>query len=345
MITLEADELVFRFPDIEPSGQFSINFMRTLRIPDTDRTYSLPPGLGSFPLRHAEDYSDNLAPETVSRGGVIMPIWQSEAMWMSFHNEGPDWTAGRYSDSGSGLPVAVKIAAGKINAISGEPWSPGLRQNPQDYIVSPLQPWLDGFAVEKGVVRQFVAMPLGDGYSVEEQLTQSSEWGGLQISVTPLKSSVWHSIRDEDFAGEVCSMMACCESISMGFGAGGRMHQEIYEDIFEPSHWDWDSTQRVFVSLLHAKDWKSVIGEDVFNEPPTAEDYARQGLPWFDYYAKDLEAVSGSPKLAQVKSVAQLHLDKTGAHLSNSSDFATGQPVQLSNQRPHQRRVRTSDNW
>jgi hypothetical protein len=38
-------------------------------------------------------------------------------------------------------------------------------------MVSPEQPWLDGFAIEKGVIRQFVAMPLGDGYSVEEQVT------------------------------------------------------------------------------------------------------------------------------------------------------------------------------
>jgi hypothetical protein len=38
-------------------------------------------------------------------------------------------------------------------------------------MVSPEQPWLDGFAIEKGVIRQFVAIPLGNGYSVEEQVT------------------------------------------------------------------------------------------------------------------------------------------------------------------------------
>ena len=49
------------------------------------------------------------------------------------------------------------------------------------YLVAPRQPWLDGFAIEKGVIRQFVAMPFGDGYTVEEQMTGEAEWGGLQM--------------------------------------------------------------------------------------------------------------------------------------------------------------------
>jgi hypothetical protein len=31
-------------------------------------------------------------------------------------------------------------------------------------VVLPEQPWLDGYCVEKGYIRQFVAMPLGEGY-------------------------------------------------------------------------------------------------------------------------------------------------------------------------------------
>ena len=80
MPTLEHDDLVFRFPSIEPDAQFSISFMRTLRIPDTEQIYSLPPGLGTFPLRHVEDYAENLPARTLDRGGVIMPMWQAEAM-------------------------------------------------------------------------------------------------------------------------------------------------------------------------------------------------------------------------------------------------------------------------
>ena len=68
------------------------------------------------------------------------------------------------------IPVAVKVAAGKVCAVSGEPWSDHLDAHPQNYVVIPDQPWLDGYCVEKGIIRQFVAMPLGEGYTAEEQL-------------------------------------------------------------------------------------------------------------------------------------------------------------------------------
>ena len=82
-------------------------------------------------------------------------------------------------------PCAIKIAAGKINAVSGKPWKPELEASERDYIVVPEQPWLDGFCIAKDAIRQFVAMPLGAGYSVEEQVTGKAEHGGLQMIVYP----------------------------------------------------------------------------------------------------------------------------------------------------------------
>ena len=49
---------------------FSIRFQRTLRIPDDDRTYPLPPGLGRFPLRHVDDFADRVPETWLERGGV-----------------------------------------------------------------------------------------------------------------------------------------------------------------------------------------------------------------------------------------------------------------------------------
>ena len=66
----------------------------------------------SFPLRHVEDHAERLPAPTTDRGGVILPMWQAEAMWLNFHNDGPDWDLD--------FPVAIKIAAGKINAVTGE---------------------------------------------------------------------------------------------------------------------------------------------------------------------------------------------------------------------------------
>jgi hypothetical protein len=85
----------------------------------------------------------------------------------------------------------VKVAAGKINAVTGELWQTELQADPQNYMVLPEQPWLDGFAVRKGVIRQFVAMPLGAGYSAEEQITGKADTGGIQLQVFPLRAEAY----------------------------------------------------------------------------------------------------------------------------------------------------------
>ena len=326
MPTLENDKLVFRFPKIDADSSFSIDFQRTLRIPDTEKEYSLPPGLGSFPLRHVEDYKSKLTEKTNDRGGVILPMWQAEAMWLSFNNHGPGW--------GLDFPVAIKIAAGKINAITGETWRKGLHRDPQDYMVSPDQPWLDGFAVEKGLIRQFVAMELGSGYSVEEQLTSESDWGGIQISVAPLKSHIWTKMRS-DWEYErrhritTYEMKMNHKEIIMGLGAGGRMKQEIYPDTFKLGDWDISAAQRVFVTLVHAKDWKKITDEAAPNEPPTAKEYSNAGLPWFEYYGRDREALPGGDRFVGVQSVAKVFSNLTGAKLPHSEDTETGKPHAL----------------
>ncbi len=186
MITLEKDVLVFRFPEVHPDAVCRLDFQRTLRIPDDDKEYPLPAGFGRFPIQHIADSSKDLPSDWAQRGGILVPMHRAEALWINFCCI--EWHH-RY-------PFAFKIAAGKINAISGQEWSNGLSKA-QDYLVIPEQPWLDGFCVEKGVIRQFVAIPLGEGATVEEQLTGKAEHGGLQIIAYPMKSSFWEQILDQ----------------------------------------------------------------------------------------------------------------------------------------------------
>ncbi len=56
MVTLENDTLVFRFPEVHADAVLRISFQRTLRIPDDDKEYPLPAGLGQFSLVHIEDH-------------------------------------------------------------------------------------------------------------------------------------------------------------------------------------------------------------------------------------------------------------------------------------------------
>ena len=110
-------------------------------------------------------------------------MYQAEALWLNFEADSGDYE--------HPYPFAVKVATGKVSAITGEPWREALNQDPQDYLVVPEQPWLDGYCVERGIIRQFVAMPLGEGYTAEEQLTGTWEYGGLQLSVYPMKRDVF----------------------------------------------------------------------------------------------------------------------------------------------------------
>lgn len=83
MISLERDELIFRFPEVHDAATCRMEFQRTLRIPDNGKDHPLPPGLGSFPLRHFDDYARQLPRDWLQRGGVMMPMHHTEAMMTS----------------------------------------------------------------------------------------------------------------------------------------------------------------------------------------------------------------------------------------------------------------------
>jgi len=305
MITLENSSLVFRFPEVHKHARVAIQFQRTLRIPDDGKHYPLPPGLGALPLRRVEDFADRISSDWRERAGVMMPLYQAEAMWISF--TGRQWFGG--------YPCAIKVAAGKINAISGKSWKPELDGSDRDYIVVPEQPWLDGFCVAKDVIRQFVAMPLGAGYSVEEQLTGKSEHGGLQIIVYPMKKEHYEAIvrpreeRRRNAMSRRLSKRACAAS-AMGLAAGGRMQQQIYADPHGVDAWDQSVSSRCFVTLVNAARWRQITGQAPQTKPPTAADYTKAGLPWFDFYVADLDTLGGAPELALVKSVAEMAAEK-----------------------------------
>ena len=95
----------------------------------------------------------------------------------------------------------------------------------------------------------------------------------------------------------------------MGLAPGGKMRQEIFDDPYRFDDWDRSAVQRCFVHLANAEAWCALTGEAPPTRPPTAQDYTRAGLPWFDYYAAG-KALAGSPILAGLESVAQLSQKK-----------------------------------
>ncbi|MDP7399371.1 MAG: hypothetical protein QGF67_19630 [Lentisphaeria bacterium] len=309
MIELRENSLQISFPEVHADARMSVEFQRTLRIPDDGETYPLPAGLGAFPCQHVDDYAQTVPTNWLERGGIMLPMYQSEAMWINF--------SGDYiSDRETCYPFAMKIAAGKINAVTGKKHKNKLKKAPQDYVVVPEQPWLDGFCVEQGVIRQFVAMPLGDGYSAEEQITGEAEHGGLQIIVYPMKREVFEQrfpkIQRQEFRGEPMLLHSPMEDVyvcdaapDMGLAPGGRMKQEIYDDPFDFSDWDQVNASRCFVHLANSLVWRQITGEEAPTVPPTSEEYGNSDLPWFDYYS-EATAVEGSKILNELKSVATI---------------------------------------
>ncbi|KAL8278393.1 hypothetical protein RQP46_009285 [Phenoliferia psychrophenolica] len=147
-----------------------IELIRTIRVPDDDERNVLPPGLGSFPLVPLSSAKN--VPESIkSRGGFVTPMAQREALWFEFQDV-------------RGKNPALKVSIGGINAISGLPRDADeatLNASSQDYITTGPQKRLVGICTEPGVARQFVAMPLGKGHTIEEQLMGKAKVGGIQF--------------------------------------------------------------------------------------------------------------------------------------------------------------------
>lgn len=196
-------------------GGAAVRFVRTLRLPEKG-THPLPPGLGEFPVRRITDYPDTAPEQWLARGGIMLPVYLREAMWLSF--------------AGTHEPAALQVGVGKVCAVSGKPWSDSLSQDPQNYVVLPRQPWLDGINSGKGTVRQFVAVPLGLGATVEGQVTGEETWGGVQLqsfTLTEPKRALWKEaqrllrMKGEGYRGGHPGMSAGVHSAPEGFGPAG----------------------------------------------------------------------------------------------------------------------------
>lgn len=277
-------------------GPISVGFERTLRIPESG-LHPLPPSLGQFPLRRVTDYPDSAPAEWLAHGGVMLPVYQREAMWLSFN---------------SADPGALQVGVGKVCAVSGERWNDRLAQDPQNYVALPDQPWLDGINAGDGFIRQFVAVPVGSGATVEGQITGEEVHGGVQlraVGLTPPALRAWR-VRPR-FDDLLCAGPAP-EASAMGLGAGGRMRQEVYADNRSLFDYDEGRSWRVFVHLCSAAQWTAITGEVAPSTPVDREAYVQAGLPWFDYYDADARDLAPTDTLAKVKTVGKVfgHVEK-----------------------------------
>lgn len=291
----------------------------------------MPPGLGCFPVRRVDEFRDRVPARWLEHGGVMLPMFQAEAAWLMFE---PLRGAQR---TGPGYPHRIRVAAGKINAVNGEPWGDAVAAG--SYLVAPPQPWLDGFCVEKGKIRQFVAMPLGMGLTVEAQVSGEEVHGGLQIDVHPMKAAEYekrfpkrapsilramggargmsvNTTYTSSYIGAVAASddsqeMDYCRGVSadMGMGAGGLMTQDIHEDTYGLDVWEPEGS-RVFVHLVNSFAWEAITGSAPPSSPATVEEYARHHFPWFSHYTEGQPVKEAPEVLKRIKSIRALGFQK-----------------------------------
>jgi hypothetical protein len=280
-------------PDrIRIGERLAVSFQRTLRVPDDGRDYPLPPGLGPLPIRAVADYADSVPLEWRRQGGAFIPLYQREALWLGF--EGADWK-----------PNALQVHVGRVNAVTGGAWKEGLQATPQNYVVAPDQPWLDGINVGDTFVRQFVAVPLGSGYSVEAQLTGEDTFGGVQLTVYEPKPGRFPDAPPPESPAHQTEMVMemAMPASKMAIGAGGRITQKIYPDPYGLDVWDQGNVNSVTVHLVNSEQYRGITGEDPPPTPVDAGTYTAHGFPWFELYDEARASVPASDRLREVESI------------------------------------------
>lgn len=288
---------------------FVVTFQRTLRIPDDGKEYPLPPGLGRFPIYKVSDFKDKIPHEWAKEGGVFIPMYQREAMWISFGGE--EWR-----------PRAVKISIGNINVLNGEKGNLLLQQTPsQNYLVAPRpQEWIDGMKVGKNYIRQFVAMPMGSGFTVAEQLNGGEKpKGGLTLSVfnpkkgkfqkPPMKTSLFGSSPSLYMTPKFLDKPSS-PSPEMGIAIGGKMTQKIYPDPYGAATWDEEKFGSISVHIVNSEQFEAITGEKAPESPITKKDYEQFHHPWFSLYDEEYGDIKAQEKLKKVKSLRQIEKEK-----------------------------------
>jgi hypothetical protein len=296
------------------SQWLSVGFHRTLRVPDDGGSYPLPPSFGRFPVYACADYRDRVPKAwTLKVNSVFIPLYQREALWLGF--DGQPWH-----------PTAVVVTAGRVNVITGEPWKSPLSGDPQNYVVVPDQPWLDGIRTHAGLVRQFVAVPLGEGFTLDEQLQRRSAVHGIALRE--------HAAKPGRFPDQApltrteiteAPPLHSLRAPTMGIGAGGNIEQKIYPDQYGIGCWKRDSTADAKVYIINSAQFIYVTGRPPPPPVISAADYTKNGFPWFALWDVESGDLGSQSALEQVRSIGSIDASRDAQRQDESLNIPKAQ--------------------
>jgi len=261
-------------------------------------------------------------PDVWEQGGFFVPLHDREATWLSF------WTF---------EPVALLVGAGGINALTGKPL--GTKLEKDGYLVTPPQPWLDGWKSPHGTVYQFVAAPYeaGKGVTVGEQILGDKSvsgglglalfrakdpsslkpyhkphelWGGDPYGPTPHQSFIGGAFHGGKMKMAASMPTAHVFSASvqhrtsfkgaeMGLGKGGEIVQKVYADPHGLEAWKELPEATMAVYLVNSVAFKEITGIDM-PAPVGQEQYQGKWFGLGDAAEKD---VAGSDTFVGLHSV------------------------------------------
>lgn len=278
-------------------GPLTVKFHRTVRVAE-DKLSNLPPSLGELPIYLNDSSTKHVLSEEIM---CFLALHDKEAMWLDFR---------------PGLPVAVMVGAGGINALNGEPLTEELKEG--NYLVSPPQPWLDGWKGQDGSIYQFVATPYGkgEGLTVGEQMLGKQASSELEIFVFESKDPNLIMIeRPQELCGanpyEPCNTYVDKLKqgfhkttmndedywVPMGIGKGGKISQKIYPDPYGIKAWKSCAT-KIKVAVVNSVQYAEMTKSEMPPLPKSVEEYI--GL-WYDVKDKEFGDVEGTDSFDKLK--------------------------------------------
>lgn len=263
MIELTKDQITFSFPGVHPDARMVVEFQRTIRIPEGGTEIPRLPSLGRYPLYSVEDHAQRVPAHWLEDGGAMLPMYQSEAMWLSFQ---PAYSVAHDVF----YPFAVKVGIGGMDAVTGERWSIGIHQWPQNFLVITDQSWLGGYRSPNGDVLQFSAMPLGSGYKPITSDSEAEMAGHIEIVVYPMNRGAFDTRFPRDaWKSRLGDVPVKTPQLLNARGPSTRpdalIRQKLEEGLFPIADWDVGTPTTYRLHLANSLHWCAITG----GPPPT----------------------------------------------------------------------------
>lgn len=308
-------------------GPLCLTLHRTVRVA-SDKTSNLPPNLGEFPIYKVSEYRETCPPQWEDNA-VFVAMHDKEALWMSFAVKSKN-KGYRYEPS---APLAVLIGAGGINALNGEKL--GTKLEKDNYLVTPPQPWLDGWKDKDGTVYQFVTTEYqkGEGKTVAEQIMGAEcKTGGIGVAVFEAKEPeklISESYPSQHWKGGPCGQSVKGFGPMMSFGtleclaSGEADYEEKTSGSLELCSTVFKRKSRKVMEMGVGKGGK--ITQKIYPDPHGLEIWKEQPESAVAIYlvnAEQFSEITGQPMPPLPKSVEDFHGHWYGLHDKHKDDIA-----------------------